>query len=288
LFPNYCSDFFFLLADACSLQLYSKVQFLYQSLRMHLFNSAFSVLDSVDSTNNYAMAKVHAGLARHGDGWYAKEQTAGKGQRGKKWHTGEGDNIAMSIVIEPSPLLISEQFKLSAAVALACFDFFNGYAGADTKIKWPNDIYWRDRKAGGILIENIIGKPGKEKTNSRSKWKYAIAGIGVNINEAGFDQSISSAVSLKQITGKNFQPIELAKELQQKVLVRIDALFNNPFEKILDEYNINLYKMNQPVRLKKNSIEFETIIKGVTATGQLFTTDRVDNFFDFGEVEWVL
>ena len=255
---------------------------------MHLFNYAFTVLDSVDSTNNYAMAKVHAGLAKHGDGWYAKQQTGGKGQRGKKWHTGEGDNIAMSIVIEPSRLLISEQFQLSAAVALACFDFFSGYAGSDTKIKWPNDIYWRDRKAGGILIENVIGKPGKEKHHNRSKWKYAIAGIGININETEFDRSISNAVSLKQITGNHFQPEELARELQQKVLKKIDALFNYPFQEILDEYNGNLYKINQPVRLKKSNIKFETIVKGVTPAGQLYTTDRIDNFFDFGEVEWVL
>ncbi len=256
---------------------------------MHPFNSALIVLDSVDSTNNYAMAKVHAGLAKHGDGWFAQHQSTGKGQRGKSWHTGNGKNIALSIVIEPMPLLITEQFKLSAAIALACFDFFSTYAGDETKIKWPNDIYWRDRKAGGILIENVIGKSsGNNKKYSSSSWKYAIAGIGININEADFDRGLTNAVSLKQITGKDFESVELAKQLQQIVLKRVKELHQKPFEVLLKEYNNNLYKMNRAVRLKKNNIEFESVIKGVTETGQLYTTDRIDNFFDFGEVEWIL
>jgi BirA family biotin operon repressor/biotin-[acetyl-CoA-carboxylase] ligase len=256
---------------------------------MHSSNSSFTVLDSVDSTNNYAMAKVHAGLAKHGDGWYAQHQTAGKGQRGKNWHTGNGKNIALSIAIEPLPLLISEQFKLSAAIALACFDFFSEYAGDETKIKWPNDIYWRDRKAGGILIENIIGKSAATgKGTNTSSWKFAIAGIGININEANFDPALTNAVSLKQITGKDFEPVEMAKELHQMVLKRVNELYEKPFEVLLKSYNTNLYKINQSVHLKKNNINFETVIKGVTATGQLYTTDRIDNFFDFGEVEWIL
>ena len=256
---------------------------------MHHSNSAFIVFDSVDSTNNYAMAKVHAGLAKHGDGWFAHHQTTGKGQRGKSWHTGNGKNIAMSIVIEPSPLLISEQLKLSAAIAMACFDFFNKYAGEETTIKWPNDIYWRDRKAGGILIENIIGKVGAiGKQSNKSSWKFAIAGIGININETDFDPELANAVSLKQITGKDFEPVELAKQLQQIVLKRVKELHQKPFDVLLKEYNNNLYKINQAVRLKKNNIEFESVIKGVTETGQLYTTDRIDNFFDFGEVEWIL
>ncbi len=256
---------------------------------MHSFNSAFNILNSVDSTNNYAMAKVHAGLAKHGDGWFAQHQTTGKGQRGKKWHTGNGKNIAISIVIEPSRLLISEQFKLSAAIALGCFDFFSAYAGDETTIKWPNDIYWRDRKAGGILIENVIGKSAAAAAQvNKSIWKFAIAGIGININETSFDNELTNAVSLKQITGKDFEPVELAKQLHQLILKRVNELYEKPFEALLKEYNKHLYKINQPVLLKKNNINFESVIKGVTVAGQLYTTDRIDNFFDFGEVEWIL
>lgn len=254
---------------------------------MHPHNSTFEILSSVDSTNNYAMAKVHAGLAKHGDAWFAMEQTGGKGQRGNKWHTGSGKNIAISIVVKPSFLFIKSQFKLSAAVALACYDFFIKYAGDETCIKWPNDIYWRDRKAGGILIENVIGNHSNREP-LENKWKYAVIGIGININQARFDASLKNPVSLRQITGKEFDVVALAKELQQTVLQHISILEKHSFQKILQRYNQCLYKLNKHVRLKKKDIEFETIIKGVTENGQLYTTDLIDNYFDFGEVEWIL
>src|SRR5688572_2022740 len=164
----------------------------------------FTILSSVDSTNNYAMARVQAGLAQHGAAWFAHEQTAGKGQRNKHWLTNPSENILLSVVLQPFTLTASEQFLLSASVALACCDFYKNYAGEETSIKWPNDLYWRDRKAGGILIEN----------NFRgSEWVFAIAGIGININQTSFDPALPNPVSLKQITGKNFNVIQLAREL---------------------------------------------------------------------------
>ncbi len=151
------------------------------------------------------------------------QQTGGKGQRGKTWQTGNGENIAISIIIEPKQLQVAEQFKLSVAVALGCYDFFSGYAGDETFIKWPNDIYWRDRKAGGVLIENVIGKDSTRK-RSNSVWKYAVVGIGININQTAFSNELKNVVSLKQITGKNFDVVDLAKELQAMVLKRVDSL----------------------------------------------------------------
>ena len=273
-----------------------KYKFFTNSCMLPHTNSSFTILDAVDSTNNYAMAKVHAGLAKQGDAFFSPYQINGKGQRGKVWLSGQGQSIAISIVLEPHPLKIPQQFHLSAAVSLACFDFFRIYAGDETKIKWPNDIYWRDRKAGGILIENIIGNAsGKkelaaadEKQTPKSIWKFAIAGIGININQTGFDTALKNPVSLKQITGKDFNITELAMELQKSVLQRVDEVLAQPFEKLLKQYNHCLYKLNQSLQLKKGNIIFETVVKGVNENGQLFTADRVDNFFDFGEIEWLL
>ena len=247
---------------------------------------AFTILDSVDSTNNYAMAQVHAALPKHGDAFFALQQTGGKGQRGKSWHTGNGENIALSIIAEPKPLQVAEQFKLSVAVALGCYDFFSRYAGDETFIKWPNDIYWRDRKAGGVLIENLIGKNKTDKKYD-SVWKYAVVGIGINVNQTVFDNELKNVVSLKQITGKSFDVVVLAKELQAMVLKRIDSLAEKSFDNLLAEYNACLFKRNTMVKLRKGKAEFDTMIKWVTAGGQLYTIDTIDNFFDFGEVEWV-
>jgi BirA family transcriptional regulator, biotin operon repressor / biotin---[acetyl-CoA-carboxylase] ligase len=244
----------------------------------------FTILDSVDSTNNYAMAQAHAALATHGHAVFAYRQTGGKGQRGKNWLTGNGENVAISIIIEPNHLQVAEQFRLSVAVALGCYDFFSSYAGSETFIKWPNDIYWRDRKAGGILIENVIGK-GKKGEGS---WKYAIIGIGININQIAFDHALKSVVSLKQITGKNLDVLDAAKEIHQRVLKRVDSLKTISFEILLSEYNNVLFKKDCGVKLKKGNIAFDTVIKSVTENGQLYTTDSVDNFFNFGEIEWVI
>jgi BirA family biotin operon repressor/biotin-[acetyl-CoA-carboxylase] ligase len=254
---------------------------------------SFIILDSVDSTNNYAMAKVHAGLANHGDAYFTFNQTGGKGQRGKKWHTGNGENIALSIITNPSGLHIHEQFKLSAAVALACVDFFDLFAGGETTVKWPNDIYWRDRKAGGILIENVIGHERNSKmkdagADSGAYWKYAVAGIGININQPVFEKGLNNAISLKQATGQHFDITVLAQQLHLMVLHSFNQLLTQPFEKILQRYNERLFKRNQTVQLKKGNIVFSTTIKEVTEKGQLFTVDLIDNLFDFGEVEWLL
>jgi len=247
----------------------------------------FIILDSVDSTNNYAMAQAHAALATHGDAVFAYRQTGGKGQRGKTWLTGNGENIAISIIIEPNQLQVAEQFCLSAAVALGCHDFFSGYAGEETFIKWPNDIYWRDRKAAGVLIENVIGKH-KQAQNNETAWKYAIIGIGININQAIFDPGLKNVVSLKQITGKHFEVADLAKELHQKIIKRTNALNTGYFDQLMEEYNALLFKKDCAVKLRKGNIEFDTVIKSVTKNGQLYTVDRIDNFFDFGEVEWII
>jgi BirA family biotin operon repressor/biotin-[acetyl-CoA-carboxylase] ligase len=239
----------------------------------------FKILDTVDSTNNYAMARVQAGMASHGMTWFAHEQTAGKGQRGKGWETQPGKNIAMSIVLQPEFLDARQQFYLSATIALVCFEFFSRYAGDETKIKWPNDLFWRDRKAGGVLIENVFH--GK-------KWKWAIVGIGININQVNFGKAVKNPVSLKQITGKEFDTVALAKELYALLIKKIPELTAKSFDKILEDYNTHLYKLNKNVLLKKEGSIFETVIKAVSAEGKLLTVDAADREFDFGEVEWVL
>jgi len=237
----------------------------------------FNILDNVDSTNNYAMGKVHAGLAKHGMAWFTLDQTAGKGQRGRNWQSERGKNIAMSLVLEPVQLQIENQFHLSAATALACFEFLCGYAGDETKIKWPNDLFWRDRKAGGILIENIL----QGKT-----WKWAVVGIGININQTDFADELKWPVSLKQITGKDFDIVDLGKELYDLLMTKLQSLQTH--EDCVVAYNEQLYKQNQLVLLKKDGTEFETVIKEVSAAGRLITVDAIERAFDFGEVEWIL
>jgi len=246
--------------------------------------NSFTELQSVDSTNNYALAKVHEGMAYHGDCFFARQQTQGKGQRGKTWVTEASLNILLSIVLKPQFLGVFQQFQLSACVAVAVHQFFSKYAGDDTKIKWPNDLYWKDRKAGGVLIENVISS----RQSAVGSWQWAAVGIGININQTKFPNDLPNPVSLKQITANNYDVVQLAKDLCALINNSYDQLKDEDFSIILDQYNKFLYKKNEVVKLKKDNRIFETIIKGVNHSGQLATQHAVEKDFDFGEVEWIL
>lgn len=246
----------------------------------------FIELPTIDSTNNYAMAKVHEGLAQPGLAIMAHDQTAGKGQRGKIWETGKNQNINLSVVIKPDGLKIANQFALSAAAALAVHQFFAKYAGWEkTTIKWPNDIYWRDRKAAGVLIDNVLIP---NSIAGQADWKWSVIGTGVNINTTSFPAHLPNAVSLKQITGKDFDITRLAKELCEVLDEKIHLLFDQNNTTIIEQYNKVLYKKDQPVKLKKNNRVFEAVIKNVNLNGQLIIHHAIDETIDFGEVEWLI
>jgi BirA family biotin operon repressor/biotin-[acetyl-CoA-carboxylase] ligase len=242
--------------------------------------SPFIELQSVDSTNKYAMTLVQEGIATHGWTVLSHEQTAGKGQRGKKWSSGK-DNLAMSIIANPYPLRPSEGFQLIACTSIAVYDFFYSYAGIDTKIKWPNDIYWCDRKAGGILIENII----TSGESAMGNWQWAIIGIGININQLSFSEDLPNPVSLKQVTGKKFDVVSLAKELCEILHKYYKELTAGEFKKYFNRYLQALYKKDEKVKLKKGSRVFEATIKGVSETGQLIVQHAMEERFEFGEIE---
>ena len=247
---------------------------------MHSLSQTLITLPIVDSTNNYAMAQAHARLAKEGNIYFALEQNSGKGQRGKTWKTEPGSNIIISLVLQPEMISPLNNFLLNASVALACCDFLKSIAGSQIRIKWPNDIYWRDRKAGGILIENIIH--GK-------KWLYAIIGIGININQTEFDPAITNPVSVKQISGITHNIPLLISQLVQKIEIRYNSLIEVESSQILNEYNLELYKKNEKVKLKKGDKIFEATIQKVSSDGKLRAeVDDVEMDFDFGEVEWVI
>jgi BirA family transcriptional regulator, biotin operon repressor / biotin---[acetyl-CoA-carboxylase] ligase len=239
----------------------------------------FVKLNSVDSTNNYAMQKAKSGMAKHGTVYFAHMQTAGKGQRNKQWLSAKDENIILSVILDTTPLLLSQQVSLSIVSALAALNLFNNYTTNNLKIKWPNDIYWQDRKTGGILIENII---------AGDVWKSAIAGFGLNINETVFDTTLKNPASLKQITGKDYNVIELAYELCSILEKKFYQLLNGGFENLMNEYNENLYKKNETVRFKKETKVFDGRIIRVDEAGRLIVHTACEEAFEFGSVEWIM
>ena len=249
----------------------------------HSLGSPFIELQSVDSTNNYALDQIRASLAQPGACYFAHEQMAGKGQRGKSWATEKDANITMTVVLRPAFLQLFQQFQLSACVALATYDLVTKYAGA-VMIKWPNDLYWKDHKVAGILIENVISKAPK----GTATWEWAVIGIGINVNQTTFPAPIKKAGSLKLITGNGFDIIALARELCDCLDRRYKKLADSGFEPIHNEYNTHLYKKNETVKFKRRNRVFKAAVKSVNESGQLIVEHGIEEKFDFGEVEWVL
>ena len=209
---------------------------------------------------------------------------AGKGQRGKKWSSSKGDNIALSVVIKPTSLAVTQQFQLSVCAAVAACSFFKKYAGEEASIKWPNDLYWKDRKAGGILIESVV----RTQEKGANTWEWAIIGIGININQTEFSPDLPNPVSLKQITGKHTNTVELAKELCDWLDHYFREFITNGFENILAAYLSQFYKKDKKVRLKKDNRVFEATIKGISSEGKLIVRHSMEEQFDFGEIQWLI
>jgi BirA family biotin operon repressor/biotin-[acetyl-CoA-carboxylase] ligase len=242
---------------------------------MTTFDNQLIELESVDSTNNYAMARIHEGLASDGMVYLTHHQLAGKGQRGKTWISEPGQNLTISLVIKPSHLNLNQQFLFSAAIALAIIDLVRGFHDKNWKIKWPNDIYWSDRKAGGILIENVI---------AGQTWSWAVVGIGLNLNQSYFPLEIPNAVSISQITGAKYKPVEIARALTPLIRERISILRKTP-DQILHDFNDSLYKKEQVIALRKNDEIIVSVLNGVDPNGLLITKDGI---FRPGEVDFII
>lgn len=239
----------------------------------------FIELLSVDSTNNYAMQQVQNGNAAHGDAWFAFEQTAGRGQFNRQWLSAKGENIILSVALDTRQLPLNKQFLLNMACALSVLDLFNKYTTENVKIKWPNDVYCRDRKAAGILVENMI---------RGQSWQFAIAGFGININQIEFPAGAKKPVSLKQLTGQTYNTIELAKTFCGLLDERVKPLYAGNDQQILSDYNRHLYKLNETENFRYGEVSFPAIVKGVNESGNILLDSGIEKAYRSGEIEWLV
>ena len=196
-------------------------------------------LSTIDSTNIYAMAQIKAGLAKSGSCFRADFQTHGKGQHERVWESAKGQNMICSYILELKNLdalkkwTPTDQMGFSAAIALGARTFFAAFAGSETKIKKPNDIYFRDRKAGGILIENLVR--GKE-------WTWAVIGIGMNINQTAFSSAAvnrvsSNPISLQEITNQSWDVKKMQQHLSEALTTAIQNWLTEGDEKTIEALN---------------------------------------------------
>lgn len=217
---------------------------------------AVLIYKSLPSTNSEATKLGY----RHGDAIIAREQTAGRGQRGNKWSSKAGENLTFSLVWEPTFLEAKRQFLLSEAVALALVDVLRRY-DITSKIKWTNDIYVGNKKICGILIEHNIATDGN--------LARTIVGIGLNVNQREFDEWVPNPTSMALVAGKTLDVNCVFQDLYDALSERYEQLQNAP-EELQREYDGLLYRKNElhTYRLPSGK-QFQGVILGVKPTGEL-------------------
>ena len=247
--------------------------------------SGFEVirLKEVESTNLYvrACSDKDRGL-NHGTIVLAEKQTEGKGMGDNTWHSEEGKNLNLSILLRPETLPPEKQFVLNKAIALAVSDFVEAIV-PDKKIciKWPNDIYIEDMKVAGILISNTI---------KGNKLEDVIVGIGVNVNQRKFPQNIPNPISLRKFFNHNLHLNECLETLCLFLRKRYEEIILGEIQKINKEYNSKLFRLGEIHRFIKDREIIRAKITGVSEFGQLqLTTVKKEKLlFGFKEVEFVI
>lgn len=227
------------------------------------------------------MRLIDDGLAQHGQVVWAENQTEGRGQRGKKWEN-TGGNILMSLIVKPV-IAPDRQFVLSMAVALTIAKYLQTLSDQwQVAIKWPNDIYINDKKACGILIENVF---------RGMSWAYAVIGIGMNVNQAFLPEELKHAISLSAASGKQFDLLEVITDIRSGLMNRLQQLKPEHYDLLLKEYNQVLFRTKKETGFTERSTGryFEAYVQEINELGQLvLLTHKGIEHYNFGELDWIL
>lgn len=210
----------------------------------------------------------------------AVDQYAGRGQVGTKWQSHPGKNLTASILLCPTFLHPSQQFSLNIVICLAIQQVLSNILDEKVQIKWPNDIYVKNKKLGGILIENIL---------QGSSWKYAIIGIGINVNQSHFPDEINKASSLIKLLHQTYSIEKLLTEICSCIDSHYFQLRLGNFVAQKRLFCANLFGMNEVRSFKIDGVLIKGKIIDVDENGMLvvdFNGHAVK--FGFKEIEYVI
>jgi BirA family biotin operon repressor/biotin-[acetyl-CoA-carboxylase] ligase len=256
----------------------------------HLQNNTFSTLFvgqnrikllAVDSTNNFLKNLVSKSEPLpEGTVIMADDQFAGRGQQENTWHAEPGKNLTISILLKPKFLPLNKQFLLNMAISIAINKALTTYVADGISIKWPNDIYYFDKKLGGVLIENSV---------TGNAIKTAVIGIGLNINQQEFSEELKNkAISLHRILQQDVNLDELLIEICSQIESLYLLLKSNNYTFLRKQYVDKLYKLDKPSMYRQNGEVFEGIIRGVTDLGLLNVEQNGKiKEYNFKEIEFL-
>jgi BirA family biotin operon repressor/biotin-[acetyl-CoA-carboxylase] ligase len=212
------------------------------------------ILDEIDSTNAEARRLAEAGEA--GPRWIvARRQTAGRGRRGRKWDTDQGNLAATLLITTP---------KSAAEAAQAVADLLDVFVSpALVSIKWPNDVLLDGVKVSGILVES-----GRHANGDL----WLAVGIGVNLAHApeGTERGATSVAERLRADLAYVPPIEAAAEiLAETFAVWWGRWQTMGFEPVLDAWTSRLTGLNGPCVARLDNETLEGLAEGVEPDGAL-------------------
>lgn len=237
-------------------------------------------ISETNSTNNYLQACCSKQDVEEFTTVVADFQTSGRGQRGNSWESEPYKNLLFSFVFFPEFLEARRQFLISQIVALAIKEELDTYT-TDISIKWPNDIYWKEKKICGMLIENDL--MGRNISQS-------IAGIGININQETFHSTAPNPISLRQITGKQYDIFEILKNIMLRIQSYYALLRKDDTASITVQYENSLFRKEGLHRYRDEKGDFLARIVCVEPEGRLILEDEmhIKRGYMFKEVEYLM
>ncbi|MGN1051548.1 MAG: biotin--[acetyl-CoA-carboxylase] ligase [Acutalibacteraceae bacterium] len=233
-----------------------------EHLNTKIIGNKILVLESVDSTNNYAKKLSQKG-EKEGLSVVSREQTGGKGRLGRAWKSKKDETISLSVSLKPeiSPLEIG---AITPLAGLAVSNAIKNVTGIDAKIKWPNDVIYENKKICGILTEMNC---------EFDKVDFIVIGIGINCLNKDFPKEIKNkATSLLLINNKSIDLNCLCAEVMnelEKVLFQNDFHFT---DESLKEYKSRCATLNKTVSYIRNNRSLSGVATDISSLGELIVT----------------
>ena len=220
--------------------------------------------DRIDSTNAYLQRLQSETDIRN---WVvsADEQSAGKGMGNNGWESEVGKNLTFSLAVDMSFLPAEKQFVLSEAVPLGIIEVLDGILSAEKlSIKWPNDIFYENRKLAGILINSTI------KANMMD---VSIIGIGLNVNQTQFQDLPTHPISMKMIMGEDYDLLPLLEQIVEHIIIKVELMKSNPTS-IEQDYLKRLFRYRTWAEYEIGGKTLRLFMTGIDAFGRLQLVDE--------------
>lgn len=207
-------------------------------------------------------------------------QTTGRGQRGNTWESEREKNLLFSLTLHPNEMLVSQQFVICEFISVALCEVLSRYTDGIC-IKWPNDIYFRDQKLGGILIENDI---------DGDLLACTIIGVGLNVNQTRFADEIPNPTSLCLILKREINREELLAVICERIVTEIPYLSKSLREVLHCRYISLLYRRDIPAMYRNIHNTFMAILRDVKLDGHLVLEEDNGHHHDylFKEVSFII